>query len=79
MNISFSPWTAEPDVFGEAASMWTNERFLDLTMTPTKRRRAVWDVLDGGEKIAEGEADSPEAAKAEAVVAARRGLFTIVK
>lgn len=79
MNINFSEWTAEPDVFGEAAAMWTDERFLELTMTPTEKKRAVWDVLDGGEKIAKGEAESPDAAKAEAVVAARRGLFTIVK
>lgn len=77
MNAQFIAWAPEPDVYGEAAAMWTPTRLLDLTVTPTGSA-TVWDVIDGIDRIASGDAIGTEEAKRAAEAAARRALFAIV-
>ncbi|MBB3743504.1 hypothetical protein FHX10_003003 [Rhizobium sp. BK591] len=70
-------WQPDDDVFGEAAMIGTSDKYLDLVVTPVERG-AVWDVIDGGDRIASDDADSVEEAKRKAETAARRALFRVV-
>lgn len=76
--VTWIDWRPDDDVCGEAAMIATPDKFLDLVVTPIDRG-AVWDVIDGVDKIASDEADSVEEAKRKAESEARRALFRIVK
>ncbi len=76
--VTWMDWRPDDDVCGEAAMIATSDRFLDLVVTPIDRG-AVWDVIDGMDKIASDEADSVEEAKRKAETEARRALFRVVK
>ncbi|MGO8332102.1 hypothetical protein ACC778_08250 [Rhizobium ruizarguesonis] len=76
--VTWIDWQPDDDVRGEAAMIGASGKYLDLVVTPIERG-AVWDVIDGVDKIASDEADSVEEAKRKAEAAARRALFRVVK
>ncbi|MBW0366128.1 hypothetical protein [Ensifer adhaerens] len=76
--VTWIDWRHDDDVCGEAAMIATPDKFLDLVVTPIDRG-AVWDVIDGVDRIASDQADSVEEAKRKAETEARRALFRIVK
>ncbi|ANM16925.1 hypothetical protein AMK06_CH02025 [Rhizobium sp. N541] len=76
--VKWIGWRPDEDVCGEAAMMAASGKFFDLVVTPIERG-AVWDVIDGGDRIASEEADSVEEAKRKAETVARRALIRIVK
>ncbi|MBB2696108.1 UNVERIFIED_ORG: hypothetical protein GGI66_000751 [Rhizobium esperanzae] len=76
--VKWIGWRPDDDVCGEAAMMAACGKFYDLVVTPIDHG-AVWDVIDGGDRIASEEADSVEEAKRKAETVARRALIRIVK
>ncbi|MGO6813382.1 hypothetical protein ACCS67_00670 [Rhizobium brockwellii] len=76
--VTWIDWRPDDDVCGEAAMIAASGKFFDLVVTPIERG-AVWDVIDGVDRIASDEADSVEEAKSKAETVARRALIKIVK
>lgn len=77
-TVTWIDWRHDDDVCGEAAMMAIPQKFLDLVVTPIDGG-AVWDVIDGVDKIASDHAGSVDEAKRKAEAEARRALFRIVK
>ncbi|MBW9063823.1 hypothetical protein JNB71_10870 [Rhizobium herbae] len=74
MKLQFMSWKPDADVYGESAGMAFGDRVLDLVVTHGEEI-FPWEIVDGCEPIASGEAKSAAEARRAAETAGRRAFI----
>ncbi|MDL2410653.1 hypothetical protein PY650_34815 [Rhizobium calliandrae] len=74
LKLQFMGWKPDADVYGEAAGMASDGRVLDLVVTHGDEI-FPWEVVDGCDPIAFGEATSAAEARRAAETAGRRAFI----